>query len=149
MKARFVMVVSLSALLFGCLRPPILGNIHCDDRNDCSVASKEFNAVVQHRFLIGSSEAALEKELMGQGFVRPNPPSMTRCRKPDDNSAPVGELYIDCPAWDAKWNPQNHLVHRSSDGWSIICGREFGVLWSSDKQGNLTHVEGYYSVNCL
>jgi hypothetical protein len=137
-------------LLMACSRPPILDSVQCDASTDCGAASHEFNSVVRGRFPIGSSESALEKELLAEGFERLYPASVARCTLEQElPSAAVGMAVVNCPSWDANWNPQHALVYRYSKGLGSACGYEAGVLWSSDEQKRITHIEGYYEARCI
>ena len=144
------LVCMTTILLVACSRPTILNNIHCDASENCSVVSQEFNRVVQEHFPTGSSEEALETELLAEGFEHPEPVGLTRCTiEKNFSAAPIGKAIIECPSWDAHWNPQNALVYRQSEGLVGACGSEAGVRWSSDTRMRLTHIEGYYGSSCI
>lgn len=145
-----VLLCPILASLMACSQPPILDSIRCESSADCGAASRQFNSVVRSRFPVGSSEGALEKELLAEGFERLYPESVTRCTSAQElSSAPVGTMNVDCPSWDAHWNPQHALVYRSSKGIGSACGYEAGVRWSSDEQKRLTYIEGYYEARCI
>ena len=145
MKARLIIAALLTATLAACSPPPILGHIQCDDLRDCRAASREFTVVVQRRFPIGSSQSALEAELLRQGFHRITP-QIARCSLPGE-SKEIGKSYIDCPPWDSNWNPRNYLAYDLT--LLSVCGHNIVVLWSSDAKGKITHIEGHYDVTCL
>ena len=139
------------ALLFAlaaagaCKPPPIAGGTDCVSWHDCREAHEKFNATLRRHFPAGSSQANLEHELMAQGFQR-DPRTPTNCLRREE-TAPIGVPTIECPNWDQNWNPHDRLVHHTA-GFPL-CGRDIGVWWSSSKAGNLTHVEGFYSITCL
>jgi hypothetical protein len=139
------MAALFCATLMGCSPPPIVDGIRCDDWRDCSAASRQFTAAVQRRFPIGSSQAALEAELLRQGF-RHLTPAIARCSLPGE-AGEIGKLMIECPSWDAHWNPKNDLA-RGLDVLSV-CGHNVAVRWSADAKGKITHIEGSYEVTCL
>ncbi len=41
------------------------------------------------------------------------------------------------------------LVYRSSKGVANPCGYEVGILWSSNEQKAITHIETYYEPRCI
>ena len=143
-----VLLCPILLSLMACSKPPILNGIRCEPSDDCGAASRRFDRVVRDRFPVGSSQGALEKELLAEGFERPYPDSTTtRCTSEQEiSSATVGKIVVVCPSWDAHWNPQHALVYRSSN--VSPCGYEAGILWSSDEQENLTFIEGYYDARC-
>jgi hypothetical protein len=124
--------------------PPILGDIRCDDWRGCGNASRAFTSVLRNNFPVGTRGDVLQAELLKQGFHH-LPSSITKCL-PRGELAPIGVKYVQCPAWDANWNPRNDLVY----GWGWFpCGSQVGVAWSEDRNGKISHIEGYYDYTCL
>jgi len=145
MKVWPLAVLFALAAMGGCKPPPIARGTDCVSAADCHKAREKFNAALRSHFPVGSSQAKLERELVAQGFQR-DPKTPAKCLRRGE-AAPIGVLTIECPAWDQNWNPRNRLVHRTVA--FPICGRDIDVWWSSGKAGNLTHVEGFYSITCL
>ncbi|MEI9887996.1 MAG: hypothetical protein WDN08_16125 [Rhizomicrobium sp.] len=139
--ARLLLAV---ALQFDPGPPPIAGNIHCHDWQNCESASRQFDEAVARRFPRGTPQQALEAALLEQNFARD--PHMPKTCTPKWASAAVGVLTITCPDWDARWDPKDELVYH----WGRFpCGNTVGVRWSADRLGRIVHREGYYYFACL
>ena len=148
-------VIGVPVIAFGALAlmiywgdpgpPAIFSAIHCDQNdwqhNACSVA---FDKTVQQEFHTGTPVGKLKMILSEQRF-KPEDDGITRCTHPGDPT-PNGVPVFACPSWDQNWYPKNRLVYH----WGKPpCGKTVSVMWSSDKTGKISHIEGEYYLACL
>ena len=140
--ASVIVVASRNGVRF--FEPPIASGIYCFDPLHCGEASRALTHILLRRFPLGTHEDVLRSALTAQGF-RSLPSSISAC-VPRGKVPPIGIFAIDCPAWDPEWNPRNYLAY----GWGWhVCGHGVNVMWSSDKAGRITHLEGHYDYTCL
>ena len=125
--------------------PKIADGMSCEDWRGCGAAGRAINATLSRRFPLGSTAHALEAELSSQGFRRDDEVAFRACHQPGTPS-PVGVPIIECPSWDPHWNPRNRLAYN----WGHIpCGSTLSVMWSADRFGRLTHIDGSFGYACL
>jgi hypothetical protein len=124
--------------------PPIAHGLSCANVRNCEKANAAFDAIIRRHFPTGTPATALEAALASEGFHRDT--NQPRSCTSNSAKAPVGVLFIECPAWDASWNPHNSL---SYEWGSFPCGSRAGVMWSTDHDGRVTHIEGYLNYACL
>jgi hypothetical protein len=124
--------------------PQIAQGLSCEDLRHCGKANTDFDAIIRQQFPAGTTSDALEGELSAQGFHRD--PKQPKICTPRGANGPIGVLSVECPSWDGHWNPYNSLVYR----WGRFpCGNQAAVMWSADRNGRVTHTEGYLSYACL
>ena len=124
--------------------PPIMEGIECADRLRCGEAAREFTAVLERRFPVGTPENLIETTLIRQGFSRDSE-IPTRCVLPGHPS-PIGELVITCPFGDPTWNPKRRLVYGLG---GFPCNKSIVVLWSVDDENKTAHIRGGFGGGCL
>jgi hypothetical protein len=125
--------------------PPLADGLRCNNWHTCSEQSQAFTAILLRRFPLGSKVDVLKSALLAQGFGRFLPTSITACL-PHGQEAPIGKMVIECPEWDANWNPRNDLEYH----WGgPLCGSGLIVRWSSNKGGRIAHLDGNYDYACL
>src|SRR6266853_336585 len=111
----FCLAVSTIALARSVVHPgppPILGGIRCDSWqqwSDCEEPNRQFTALLQRRFPIGTTELLVKETLQREEFGQYEKSPAT-CLQPGQVPR-VGELSIGCPPWDPNWNPSNHLEY--------------------------------------
>lgn len=125
--------------------PPIADGVSCEGwPTSCVSASHAFTHILLDRFPLGTSEITLRHALVAQGF-RPDAHSVKRCLRRGEQP-PLNVWVVSCPPWDQNWDPRNFLRY---DWGGLPCENELAVMWSSDKNSLLRHLEGHYNVNCL
>lgn len=142
--ARLLMAVVI-AEIFNPGPPPIAqGVITKEDWPHFAAASKKLTEILQSKFPVGFREDVLKSILLGQGF-RPADPVPSNC-VPPGQQVPVGVLYYQCLTREQEERRKRTLEYRWGGG---VCMQSISVIWSSDEQGALTHVEGGYYGACL
>lgn len=141
---KFLIVFILTNCSYTLAAPPILEDIRCHARVDCSEPTLQFTALLQRQFPLGTEAKYLESTLLRQGFRR-NPNQPATCLKRGEFGR-VGERVIQCPNWDQDWNPKNQLEY----GWgSLPCPEGVLVSWSVDDRGAISQVHGSFTGGCL
>jgi hypothetical protein len=122
-------------------RPPQIaqGVVFTNDPRSYEDVSARLSTVLQQTFPVGTGEAALKSTLLRQGF-RPLPPPPPNCLKPGE-SPRVGAVYVDC------YDPTHELRYDWGDG--AVCGNTISVVWTTDGNGGLKDVRGFYHSACL
>jgi hypothetical protein len=130
--------------------PPIAQGVIVEaDWADFDAGSRKFNAAIQQKFPQGAPESKLVQTLVSQHFHFARPAhegckTIQEQRKMEMGSNIGGgpTSYYECPEWD----PKRTLRY----AWGgIPCDQYVLVQWSADKQGRLTHIQGFYGGGCM
>ncbi|HLG83027.1 MAG TPA: hypothetical protein VKY22_18590 [Bradyrhizobium sp.] len=108
------------------------------DRNEIN---PQLTARLQQDFPLGTTEAALKKALLAQGFKPVEAPR--NCVQPVQNGEP---LRIDRPV--AVCPPQDQSKSLKYEWGSGVCRATVWIRWSTDASEVITLLDGYYNAVC-
>jgi hypothetical protein len=119
--------------------PPPIAEGQINGNNSREV-SRKLTAVLERRFPNGTPESELKSVLLEQGFYS-LPPRPAFC-PPYGQAAPNPT----CLSADEDEKRKRTLNYKWSDG---VCSHSVSIVWSADVRGEITDVQGNYSVGCL
>jgi hypothetical protein len=131
--------------------PPrmVAGEVAVDNRRDRKEVSRDFTALLQQKFPVGTDEFLLKSQLFAQGFARPTGSGPADCQPPVQVE-PIGMVRVTCSY------PINVLEYHWTVG--LICGSTLSVKWATDDRAKvpgmperpkIVRVAGEYSSVCL